>query len=250
MKLRLCIFCFLFIPLISVAQFEQKVSFNLSTGIFKTFGKKLAAIEEFIPMQMPNYKIGFTANGGVQFKINKRFSLSAEFGIMISEKWYHRKQDYNFNWLSWNFTNTVNGEYYEGENYLDIYNYSLCVKPKYYLTSGKKLNPYIFAGVNINLTRANFEDTEWKTRNELNYFPGGYYDPSHDFLEKNFGIGFNPGLGAEYSPNDRIHLYLEPGYYFIPLNKNNFVYPERRENFHAFILQAGLRLSFIKSKDL
>jgi opacity protein-like surface antigen len=250
MKKLIFLVSVLLITLQAYSQFEQKVSINIASGIFKTFGKKLAAIEEFIPMQMPNYKMGFSANGGVQFKISKRFSLSAEFGIMISEKWYHQKQDYNSNWLSWNFTDTVNLEDYAGENYLDIYNYSLGVKPKYYLSPGKKLNPYFFAGVNINWTRANFEDTEWKTRKELDYFPGGYYDPSQDFLEKSFGIGFNPGLGVEYSPNDKLHFYLESDYYLIFLNKDYFKYAERKENFNAFVLQAGLRLSFIKSKDL
>ena len=249
MKRFILLVLLLLIAVHAYSQFEQKISINIATGIFKTFGKKLSS-EGYFPMQMPSYKMGFSADGGVQFKISKRFSLSAEFGIMFSEKWYHKKQDYNSNWLSWNFNDTVNGEYYAGENYLDIYNYSISIKPKYYLLSGKKLNPYIFAGVNINWTRANFEDIEWKTRNELNYFPGGYYDPSHEFLEKNFGIGFNPGLGLEYVPNDRIHLYLEPGYYFIMLNEKNFVYAERVENFNAFILQAGIRYSFIKAKDL
>jgi len=84
----------------------------------------------------------------------------------------------------------------------------------------------------------------------LNYFPGGLYDPSRDFLEENSGIGFNPGLGVEYSPNDRIHFYLEPGYYFIMLNEKNFKAQERVENFNAFVLTAGLRYFFIKSKDL
>jgi hypothetical protein len=247
MKKGLLIFIIYLITFQVNAQFEQKISINVASGIFKTFGKKLG---QYDPMQMPNYRMGFSANGGLQFKISERFSLSADFGIMISQKWSYKAEGSDNNYLYWSFTDETTGISYEGEAYMDIYNYSLGIKPKFYLSPGNKLNPYLFAGVNINWTRAWFEDTQWTLRNELNYFPGGYYDPSRDFLEENFGIGFNPGFGVEYSPNDRIHLYLEPGYYFIMLNKKSFMSPERVENFNAFILTAGLRYFFIKSKDL
>jgi len=240
----------LLITLQAHSQFEQNVSINITSGIFKTFGKKLAEVEGYVPSQMSNYKMGFSANGGVQFKISKRFSLSAEFGLMLSEKWYHKGEYSDRSWLSWNFTDTINGEYYAGENNLDIYNYSLVIRPKYYLLPAKKLNPYLFTGININWTRANYEDTEWKTKNELNYLPLDDIGPGKCFLKKNCGIGFNPGVGVEYSPNDRLHFYLESACYFIMLNKLSFEYPERAENFNAFILQAGLRLYFIKSKEL
>jgi hypothetical protein len=241
---------FLIIYLVTLqlqAQFEQKISINVASGIFKTFGKKIG---QYDPMQMPNYKMGFTANAGVQFKMGERFSLSAEAGIMISNRWSYIEEGSDHNYLYWSFTDETTGNYYEGEAYMDIYNYSFGIKPKVYLFPGKKLNPYLFTGVNINWTRGWFEDTEWKLRDELNYFPNGIYDPSRDFLEENFGIGLNPGLGVEFSPNDRIHLYLEPGYYFIMLNEKSFKSPQRVENFNAFVLTAGLRYFFLKSKDL
>jgi len=250
MKKGLLFFLVILIPILTNGQFDQKVSINLSSGIFKTFGKKISVDPDPEPMQMPNYRMGFSANVGFQFKIGERFSLSAEAGIMISNKWFYKAPGSDNNYFSWSFTDTTTAIYYEGEAYMDIYNYSFSIKPKFYLSPGNKLNPYLFAGGNITWTRAWFEDSEWTKRNELNYFPGGYYDPSHNILEENFGIGFNPGLGVEYSPNDRMHFFLESGYYFIKLKEEQFKSPSLEENFNALILQVGLRYCFIKSKDL
>jgi len=250
MKKFLFLFLFVLISSLATSQFEQKVSFDLSAGIFKTFGKKLTMEGGYTPMQMPNYKTGFSANTGMQFKISRRFSLSAGFGIMVTEKWFHKKEFSSDNWISWSFNDTIDGLYYAGENYLDIFNYSINIRPKYYLLPEKKLNPYVFAGVSFNLTRANYEDTEWEKKNELDYLPIDDTGPINDFLEKNNGIGFNPGIGVEYSFNNRMHFYFEPCYYLILLNKLNFAYSERTENLNAFVLQAGLKYYFVKSKEL
>lgn len=247
MKKGLLLFIISLVSLHSTAQFEQKVSINVSSGIFKTFGDKTG---QYDPMQMPNYSMGFSANGGLQFRINERFSLSADFGIMISQRWFYKPAGSDINYLSWSFIDTISGIYYEGENYLDIYNYSIRINPKYYLVQGKKWSPYIFAGVSLNLTRAFFEDLLWMKYDELNYLPPDDTGPYNGYLEKSFGIGFNPGIGVEYSPNDKIHYFLESGYYFIMLNKDQFKSPELVENFNAVVLQVGLRYCFIKSKDL
>ena len=135
-------------------------------------------------------------------------------------------------------------------NYLDIFNYSLGIKPIYYLSQGKKWKPFLFAGVNFNLTRAWYEDTQWIKLEELNMLLPDDTGPYNENLEENYGIGFNPGLGLEYFPKDRIMFSLSTGYYFIKLKEENFKSPSRVENFNAFVIQAGLRLYFIKSKDL
>jgi len=248
MKNKSLILFFLFLPLTSLAQFEQKVSINFASGTFKTVGNKLG---EYDPMQMPNYQLGFSANGGLQFKINERFSLMANFGIMISQRWSYKEGDNN-NYLYWSIIlDTITYEpIAEGENYLDIQNFSFSVIPKYYLNPGKRWNPYFYAGVNINLTRAYFEDNEWIALEKLNMLDPDDTGPYNYNLEKNLGIGFNPGFGVEYFPNERIGFYFSSGYYFIMLNKKNFKSPEQEENFNALVLQAGLRLYFIKSKDL
>jgi opacity protein-like surface antigen len=250
MKSKILILVFIFLSMLSNAQFEQNISLDFKAGIFKTFGSKLADLEGYIPLQMPNYKTGFSANGGVQFKINNRLFLSAEFGIIISEKWYFAGEYSSSNYLSWSFTDTITGDYYTGENSLGLINFNLGIKPKYYLLTGKKLNPYFFAGVNINLTRSNYEDTQWNKMKQLDYLPPWDTGPGKCFLENNFGIGFNPGIGIEYTLNDRIHFDLEPGYYLIFLKKENFAYPERSENFNAFVFQAGLRYYFVKTREL
>ncbi len=247
MKNKFWFFFLLVFPSLSQAQFEQKVSLNFATGIFKTFGKKVG---EYEPMQMPNYGVGFSAIGGLQFKINERFSLSAEFGFMSSHSWYYSEGD-NFNYLYWSINDSITDELIEeGEDYLDITNYSIGIKPKYYLLHDKKWIPYFYAGVNINWTSAWFENNLWPALNKWNMLDPDDTGPYNGNLEKNFGIGFNPGLGVEYSLNDKFIFYLSSGYYFIILNKDNFKSPSREENFNAFVLQAGLRFNFIKSKDL
>jgi hypothetical protein len=247
MKKGLLFLLAIFSPILANAQFEQKVSLNFSAGTFKTFGKKIGASD---PMQMPNYRMGLSVNGGVQVKVSTRFSLSAEVGLMISQKWSYSEGD-NDNYYHWTINDPVTENMLaEDEYYLDIYNYSIGVKPVYYLNPDKKFNFYLYNGVSINLTTATYEDTKWLKLKELNMLPAGDPEPYNNNLEKNIGLGLNPGLGLEYFPKERICFNLTTGYYFIMLNKDNFKSPDRQENFNAVVIQAGFRLYFIKSKDL
>lgn len=247
MKLKACLFSLLFIPFITTAQYEQKVTINLAAGTFKTLGKK---VDESGPTLFPNYEMGLSANGGIQFRINERISLSVDIGIMLSQRWsYFEGSDKNY--LYWSIHDTTTNDLIdEGENYLDIINYSFGLTPKYYLRPGKKWNPYFYAGINLNLTSTYFEDEEWKELDKLNLLPPDDTGPKNDILENNFGLGLNPGFGIEFTPGDKVHLYLTTGYYFIPLKKDNFTNPLREEHFHAFIIQFGSRINFIKTRDL
>lgn len=234
-------------PLIANGQFDQKISLTFAAGVFKTSGSKLGVYE---PMQMPNYKTGFSASGGAQFKINNKFSLSAELGFMVSERWDYHTGD-NYNYYYWTIYDPITSELLaEGENYLDIFNYSIGVKPIYYLNEGKKLSFFIYTGTNINLTNAFYEDTQWLKLEELNMLAADNTAPYNNNLERNIGLGLNPGIGLEFFPKERVGLDLTTGYYFMLLNKKNFKSPEREENFNAVVIQAGLRFYFIKSKDL
>jgi hypothetical protein len=235
-------------PLVTRAQYDQKISINLSSGVFKTFGKKFT--EYTGPLQMPNYKMGFNGTGGLQVKIGDRLSLSADFGIMISNSWNYRTPDKD-NWLYWTIDDTITGQVLEeGYDYMDIHNFSISIKPKYYLLNDMKWNPFFSAGINIDLTQAWFENNLWVAQKNRGLLPPDETIPYNDNLEESFGIGFNPGIGVEYTPNDKMHFYLESGYYFIMLEKNNFKDPSREENFNAFLFQVGVRLNFIKSKEL
>jgi opacity protein-like surface antigen len=247
MKKILFLISFIFVSLSAIAQFEQKLSINLAAGGFKTIG---STGTDDMPMQMPNYKPGFSVNGGLQFKISNRLSLTAEGGIMISQRWTYKGDDF-VNDLTWVINDTITGELLaEGEDYLDIYNYSFGLKAKYYFLPEKKWDPYFYAGANINWTRCFFENTEWAAFKSLGWLGVDDIIPGNDNLESSFGFGFNTGLGVEYSPKDNLHFLLESGYYLIILDKDNFKDVLREENFHAVLLQFGLRWNFIKSKEL
>jgi len=247
MKLKAFFIFVMFIPILAAAQYEQKMSLTLEVGAFKTFGYRFGDVE---PMQMPNYGVGLSATGGMQFRINERLSLSAEFGIMGTQSWSYI-DDNGDNYLAWSVRDSVTNDVIaEGENYMDLFNYSLGLKPKFYLNQGNKWNPYLSLGVNINLTNAYFEDQGWWELEKRDLLPPDDPGPIDGFLEKNIGIGINPGLGVEYKLNDQLHFYLYSGYYFIALNGDNFKVPTRQEHFHALIMQFGSRLYFIKTKDL
>ena len=248
MKIRLLFFICLFIQLSLEAQYNQKVSINIDAGIFKTFGKKYT--EYTGPLQMPNYKTGIEGNIGAQLKLSKHLALSADFGIMITSRWNYKTPD-NDNYLYWSVDDTISGLVLEeGENYLDLYNYSLSLKPKYYFFIEKKWNPYFLTGININWTRCWFENNYWSALQKWDQLGPDDTEPWNDYLEESFSIGFYPGFGVELSPSSMMNIYIEAGYYFITLDQNKFKDPVMAENFNAIIFQAGLRLFFIKSKDL
>lgn len=246
MKKLLILISFWLIPLFLNAQHEQKISLGLSAGGFKTIGPTGT---DDMPMQMPNYKPGLAFNGGVQFKISNRFSVIAEGGLMISQRWAYKGTDYVDD-LSWEINDTVSNELLQGEDYLDIYNYSLGIRAKYYVLPDKKWNPYFHAGANINRTLCCFDNFEWAAYKDLGWLKPDDTIPGNDNLENSTGLGFNSGFGVEYSPNDKFHFYLESGYYLIILDKTKFKDVLREENFHAIRLQLGLRWNFIKSKEL
>jgi len=248
MKISIFFFPLLFSSLILDAQYEQKISVDMALGVFKTFGDKYN--EDTGPMQMPNYKMGLAGNGGIQFMLNEHLSLSAGAGILISNRWNYKTQDVD-NWMHWSIDDTITGQVLEeGENYLDMHNFSIYVKPGYYLLPGKKWNPYFFAGINLNITNAYYEDSYFYAARKWGRIPQNEPDPSNDNLEHNVGIGFNPGFGIEYSPGSMIHFFTSISYYFIKLSEDSFTSPSRVENFNAAVFQAGCRLYFIKSKEL
>jgi hypothetical protein len=247
MKLKVFFIPFLIIPMAAVAQFDQKVSMNLSAGVFKTFGQKLG---EYEPMQMPNYGIGFAARGGAQFRIGDRFSLVADVGIMTSHSWSYSEGENN-DFMYWAIIDPDTEETIaEGKNYLDILNISAGIKPVWYLVSEKNWRPYLFLGVSINFTDAYYEDLHWAELEKRDMLPPDDEGPYNGYLEHNFGLGLNPGFGLEYSPGKRMHYYLSAGYCFIDLLADNFKSPSMVENFHAVEVQAGIRFNFIKSRDL
>ena len=122
--------------------------------------------------------------------------------------------------------------------------------PKYYLLSGKRFNPYLFLGFNLNFTSTTFDDNEWEAYHDLDMLDPDDSGPDRANIESNTGAGFCPGLGLELSLSDQIGFYIQAGLYYILLNEEQFYVPEQNEDLKAITAQAGLRFSFLKSKDL
>ena len=255
MKKQAAFIFFLCLPLLATAQFEQKISINLSGGIFSTFGAKTympewgSSDEDMEPHQIANYRPGVHANLGFQLNINRSFSIQANIGVMYSGSWYYNIYD-GVNYTSFAVWDTITDDLLaEGHNELSILNLGIGVTPKYYLSPGKKLNPYLFGGLTLNITTTEFVHNEWLAIRDAGYLDPDDSGPDRANIEKNIGMGFNTGIGLEYSLNDKVGFYMESGYYLILLKKENFYVPEQKEHFHAITLQAGLRLSFAKSKE-
>jgi hypothetical protein len=247
MKGKGLILIFLIIPLVISAQFEQKASINFSAGVFKTFGDKTI---DPVPKQMPWYKPGVDGKAGIQFNINRKFSLLAELGIMYSPKWYCVHDDYN--WMTYEVWQDTVTMLSSGLNEMSLLNLSLSVTPKLYLIPQSKFSPFLFAGLSINYTRAPYVDNAWE-----DYVSFGLNDPGDtscwSYLEKNIGVGLNPGIGIEFSPNDKLAVFFSSGCYFILMNEENYPSDNREYiegNLNAFHAEAGMRFNFLKSKDL
>jgi hypothetical protein len=248
MKIKGFALLFLFFPITTYAQFEQKVSVNFSAGIFKTFGYDMGE-HDYDPLQMPHYRPGIDADAGIQYNISRRFSVMATAGIMYSGSWSFMIGDYDY--LHYTITDPVSEETLaEGLNKLNLFNFQVGIYPKFYLLPSKKWNPYLFTGISINFTRSKYTDNYWKDADRLNSLPPDDTGPYDPFLEKNTGLGFVPGFGIEYSRSDRFRIYMSTGYYLILLHEVNFKSEYVTENFNAAFLQLGIRLAFLKSKDL
>ena len=258
MKKQVLSLLVMFISLFVNAQFEQKLSINLSAGTFKTIGPKTFHYSwdtdpnAFDPLQMPNFRSGFLGNISLQFNMNRHLSLNADLGLMYSGKWYYSRYDDGVNYLDFQLYQYDSTDVLleEGSNEMSLSNLSVGIAPKYYLLPWKKINPYFFTGITINFTNVTFTDNYWQARHDNDMLDPDDTGPYNDFLEKNFGIGFHPGFGAEYSLSDNIGFFISAGYHLILLNKENFKEQDREENFHSINLQGGIRFSFLKSKNL
>jgi opacity protein-like surface antigen len=244
-------------------QFEQKVSLNAAVGIFKTFGPKTyipdwaSGPEDKEPHLMPQFEAGWAVNGGVQFNLNRHFSLLADIGFMYSGYWYYDPSDPNdpeddYNYLYWEiYEDTIDYVVVAtGENELSMFNLNIGLTPKYYFLPGKKFNPFVFAGIHINYTNVDYKDSQYEAYKDLGRLEEYGESESGSWMEKSFGLGIYPGAGLEYNLNDNLGFFLHAGYYLVFLNKGEFQYPEEEENLQALKVQVGVRFSFWKSKEL
>ena len=256
MNQRTVLILLLAVPALARAQFEQKISVNLFGGIFTTFGKSVyqpdywSSPEDDQPRQISNYKPGVHAMAGIQYNINRNFSIQADLGMMRSNKWFFDiggGENY-FEFRIWD-ESTGDTLLASGDNELTLQNISVGLTPRFYLLPGKRLNPFLFAGVNLNFTSTTFKDNAWQAYYELGRTEPDD-QPDRANIENNTGVGFFPGIGVDLDLSDRVGFFIISGVHFVLLSEANFYTPEQKENLNAFTAQAGLKFSFLKSKDL
>lgn len=258
MKYRTFLFLFLILPVAAAAQFEQKVSVNLSGGMFTTFGPKTwmpdwgSLDEDREPHQIANFSPGYALSAGVQYNLNRHLSFQVDGGFMYTGKWYYNDyEDHNYTeWAIWHPDELIDTLMAEGNNELTLKNIGFGLTPKYYLLPGKRVNPFVFLGLSVNYTTTTFEDNEWAAYRDLGMLEPDDSGPDGPYMAKNTGVGLNPGVGIDISLHENVAFNLLAGYYFIYLQEKNFYVPEQNENLHALVLQAGIRLSFLKSKNM
>jgi opacity protein-like surface antigen len=253
MKKVCAILLFFLLSIPAKTQYEEKISLLFSAGTFKTLGNKYGGIPpDLEPRQMPWYKAGIAAEGGAQFKVSSRLSILTEIGILYSPEWECISED-EHNWMHYEIWDKEGiNMLSSGYNKMQLLNLSCGIKPLFYLMPGKKFNPFLYAGVSVNYTKAPYINNYWEFyRSSVLYEPGDTED--WPYMEKNTGLGLNPGIGIEYAPNDRLAFSLSSGYCLILINEKNFPYYSRDlldGNLNAILIKAGLRLNFIKKKDL
>ena len=231
------------------------MSLTLSAGMFKTFGDKYGerSGEAPLPRQMTWYKPGISGELGFQLYISDHFSVLAEIGALYSPKWECIEED-GYNWMSFELYDKLDGTTLlaSGLNENSLINLDFSIKPKIYLLPGKKLNPFIFTGININFTKAPYVNNYWKEYLAHDQFVEGDA-PDVTTLDHSVGLGINPGLGLEYHINEKISLSLTAGDFLVFINQDKYPYNYRDlidGNLNAFQIHAGLRMYFKKIKEL
>jgi len=192
----------------ATAQFEQKFTLHGSFGFAMPTGA-----ETFDNYGVPtaylcsNLSTGITVSGGVQYNINRRFSIAGNIGFLDHWGWEYGGKSYDN---------------------VQFWNLQIGVAPKFYFLASKKINPYLFTEVSLNYTSVWVEGYTSK-----NGYPG---------------IGLYPGAGIDFMVSDNFGIYAQGGYTFIsigdPLNYGV------DENYKAYKIEVGVKISFLKSKTI
>jgi opacity protein-like surface antigen len=242
-------------------QFEQKLSLNLSAGVFNTIGpsdylpEDASHSEAYEPALMANFRPGFSFSAGIQYNLSRHLSIEVVFGMAASNYWYFDYSDDNsepFNYLYYEiYTDTVNYIVQtDGENELYLTTLYFGLAPRYYFRPGKKLNPYLLAGFNITNLDVHFQNNEYKAYAELGREDEYETNPAEQWHDYSTDMGFYTGTGAEYVLGDNLGLFLQARYHFVFLNEYDFTEQPNYLNYNSLELHLGARFSFLKSKDL
>ncbi len=271
--IRLCLPVILMIMIIAPnpldAQFEQKLSLNISAGYFNTIGSTgwqedmYLGTDYYEPTLMPNFKGGPSIYAGIQYNFSRHFSIEFQLGYSFSPGWFFDASDTSdpdaepVNSLHYEiFADTVNWELLaSGENYMDMTNMQMGIAPRYYFGPGNRFNPFIFAGISLNYTSAYFEDLEYEAYQSLGWSVDEFGDPVEpseliNWFDYQVGLGILVGAGVEYALNDSWGLFATASYHFIPLNDASFLNDAKYADYHDFSIHFGARISILKSKEL
>lgn len=251
----------LLIPGRADGQFERRLSLNVSGGYFNTVGWNgwqedwQSLPEGNGPTLMPNFKGGPAVTAGLQYNFSRHFSLEFQVGFSFAPGWYFDASEEDqepYNYLYFEVVDPGSGTVVEtGENYMDMYYMHLAVAPRYYFLPGRKLNPFVYAGISINYLDVWYENNEKKAYEDHGL--GDEYEENAglvNWFDYDSGIGFLAGAGAEFALNDYLGLFLIASYHMSPLNEEAFYYGTYQVNYHDLAIHLGVRYSFLKSKQL
>lgn len=177
------------------AQFEQKITLQTSGGMVMALSPSY-----FYEI----FEMGFSLDAGAQYNFNRRFSIVG----MAKYATYLFMPDEMFNLEA--ATNTMLG---------------ISLAPKVRFFSRSKVNPYLFAGLNVNYIGVKFsvDGTETRSKNEPVCF------------------GAMGGLGVDFRLNDNVALFWQGG-----LNRVDFdvIYID------SFFTQLGVNINMFKARSL
>jgi hypothetical protein len=249
-----------------IAQFEQKLSINLSGGYFNTMGKHGYVPEwagpgdEEDPTLMPNFRGGYSFSGGLQYNMSRHFSIEIGFGIMKSNGWYFDYSDDDadpFNYLYYEVV--ADPEVYDiletGEDEMMLSDLWVGIAPRYYFRPGSKLNPFLFAGLNLGYFSRTFVNNQVDAYAKYDLLDVCYeYNENTaliNWFEDSYCVGPYGGAGVEYTVNDYLGFFAQASYYFARLQDDAFHEDmPKQAGFHGLNLHLGARISFLRSKDL
>ena len=265
------------LPLVVFSQFEQKFTLNFSIGLVNPYGESdylESDIETDIftgtyaqpyPYLMSNFGAGAIFTGGIQVNYNRRFSMYFNLQFFRIRKWYYG-YEWNFmdsqstvsgSWMEWEITqtdidpNSPTDEVFEsGENELTMINLGLAAMPKVYILPGRLINPYLFAEVGFNFTDLKLDNSYGAAKDEYGV-ESLETEPVEYVVEQSVGLGVYPGLGFDISVNENLGLFLQSGFSFIFINNGKLKDAgHAEENFKTFKIEAGIKVSFLRSKNL
>ena len=148
----------------------------------------------------------------------------------------------------------------KGVNELNLYNLSIGVFPRINLAYGKKINPYVFAEITFNYTDINYVNNQREAWIDLGgteeAFDEWYSSLTTPAAFKNtpqssFGVGLYPGIGIDFNISQNLGIFLQGGYSFISINKSDLEEANLEpENFKTIKAELGVKVSFLRSKDI